>query len=221
MGRFINADAYATTGQGILGNNMLTYCLNDPVNNFDPSGGLSFMALDREIQGFIPSSLLGFTGGGSYSSSTLSDYTHGDYALEKGFGDSSSNRYGAETNASKGYLYYDFLTLDDDGLTLVNGGLGLFKGTLSWWDGLVTLTPFDFFGSELDAGISISKGLHFSALAYTAAATGTLNLGFAEISVTGYAGAIGAEFAAGLGEVTIGLAPNGVGGSITIRWDTD
>ena len=30
-GRFINADAYASTGQGIIGNNMFAYCGNNPV----------------------------------------------------------------------------------------------------------------------------------------------------------------------------------------------
>ncbi len=38
LGRFINPDAYASTGQGVFGNNMFAYCLNDPVNNFDPRG---------------------------------------------------------------------------------------------------------------------------------------------------------------------------------------
>ena len=37
-GRFINADAYASTGQGILGNNMFTYCLNNPIHYTDPFG---------------------------------------------------------------------------------------------------------------------------------------------------------------------------------------
>ena len=46
IGRFINADAFASTGQGILGNNMFAYCLNNPVANADPHGrwtvGVSF-----------------------------------------------------------------------------------------------------------------------------------------------------------------------------------
>ena len=36
--RFINADGYMSTGQGMLGNNMYAYCLNNPVNNVDSSG---------------------------------------------------------------------------------------------------------------------------------------------------------------------------------------
>ncbi len=38
IGRFINADAFASTGQGILGNNMFAYCENNPVMGYDPSG---------------------------------------------------------------------------------------------------------------------------------------------------------------------------------------
>ena len=36
--RFLNADTFASTGQGILGNNMFAYCLNNPVNGCDPHG---------------------------------------------------------------------------------------------------------------------------------------------------------------------------------------
>ena len=38
IGRFINADAYAATGQGFVGNNMFAYCNNSPVIFKDPSG---------------------------------------------------------------------------------------------------------------------------------------------------------------------------------------
>ena len=37
-GRFINADGYVSTGQGVLGNNMFAYCGNNPANYFDESG---------------------------------------------------------------------------------------------------------------------------------------------------------------------------------------
>jgi len=42
IGRFLNADAYASTGQGVLSNNMLCYCLNSPINAYDPNGMISF-----------------------------------------------------------------------------------------------------------------------------------------------------------------------------------
>ena len=37
-GRFINEDGYVSTGQGILGNNMFAYCLNNPIRFADDSG---------------------------------------------------------------------------------------------------------------------------------------------------------------------------------------
>ena len=36
--RFINADGFVSTGQGLLGNNMFAYCNNSPVNGSDPCG---------------------------------------------------------------------------------------------------------------------------------------------------------------------------------------
>ena len=38
MGRFINADNYPSTGQGLLGNNMFAFCGNNPVSRKDNSG---------------------------------------------------------------------------------------------------------------------------------------------------------------------------------------
>ena len=37
-GRFISADAFADTGQGLIATNMYAYCLNNPVNYADPTG---------------------------------------------------------------------------------------------------------------------------------------------------------------------------------------
>ena len=38
IGRFINADCYASTGQGFVGCNMFAYCNNNPINYNDPDG---------------------------------------------------------------------------------------------------------------------------------------------------------------------------------------
>ena len=44
--RFINADAYVSTGQGMLGHNMFAYCLNNPVRYVDVPG---FMAAEAAL----------------------------------------------------------------------------------------------------------------------------------------------------------------------------
>ena len=57
-GRFINADGYVSTGQGLTGNNMFAYCGNDPINRSDPSGlfwkeiGNWFKEVGNAIAGF-------------------------------------------------------------------------------------------------------------------------------------------------------------------------
>lgn len=38
IGRFISGDNYASTGQGIIGNNMYAYCGNNPIINIDADG---------------------------------------------------------------------------------------------------------------------------------------------------------------------------------------
>nr|WP_306286977.1 RHS repeat-associated core domain-containing protein [Neglectibacter timonensis] len=43
VSRFISADSFASTGQGILGYNMFAYCNNDPVNYSDPSGDIAIV----------------------------------------------------------------------------------------------------------------------------------------------------------------------------------
>ena len=45
IGRFINADAFVTTGQGLLSNNMFTYCINNPVMYMDPTGNVPITTL--------------------------------------------------------------------------------------------------------------------------------------------------------------------------------
>ena len=38
IGRLINADEYVSTGQGLLGNNMYSYCQNNPIRHIDSQG---------------------------------------------------------------------------------------------------------------------------------------------------------------------------------------
>jgi RHS repeat-associated protein len=45
LGRFLNADSYASTGQGFLGYNMFAYCENNPVNGEDPRGEFILTAI--------------------------------------------------------------------------------------------------------------------------------------------------------------------------------
>lgn len=52
-GRFINADALVSTGQGILGNNMFAYCNNNPVNYADESGCVPQAVTDKLVHDMV------------------------------------------------------------------------------------------------------------------------------------------------------------------------
>ena len=72
-GRFVNADAFAAPGQGLLGNNMFAYCRNNPVCRIDIIGysdidveEISENGSDDRPEEFAPA---GTTTGNTYPSS--------------------------------------------------------------------------------------------------------------------------------------------------------
>ena len=49
VGRFINADGFTSTGQGLLGNNMYAYCLNNPISFADSLGAVPEAVTSKKI----------------------------------------------------------------------------------------------------------------------------------------------------------------------------
>ncbi len=74
MGRFINADAFISTGQGLLGNNMFAYCRNNPVRRRDVSGMRDDECVEDANEDDNPLNDLGgpSSGGGGTSSQVYS-----------------------------------------------------------------------------------------------------------------------------------------------------
>ena len=64
-GRFLNADIYAATGQGLLGNNMFAYCGNNPTNCFDAAG-----YYQKYFNPYLGPALPGYGGGNATGAST-------------------------------------------------------------------------------------------------------------------------------------------------------
>ena len=62
IGRFLNADALISSGQGVLGNNMFAYCGNNPVSRTDASGH-AFIQVDYNFDD-LPNDLFPEIGGG-------------------------------------------------------------------------------------------------------------------------------------------------------------
>ena len=63
LARFLNADSFASTGQGILGNNMFAYCLNNPVAFEDDSGSAAEVCFGHTTR--VPDVPIRQGGGGS------------------------------------------------------------------------------------------------------------------------------------------------------------
>ena len=63
IGRFINADGLVATGQGLLGNNMFAYCLNNPVMHIDEHGDFANWIIGAVIGGVIGGLSAAITGG--------------------------------------------------------------------------------------------------------------------------------------------------------------
>ena len=66
MGRFINADALVSTGQGVQGNNMFAYCLNNPVVLADSSGTAAHIGFSADGQIHDAPWRIGSPGGGCW-----------------------------------------------------------------------------------------------------------------------------------------------------------
>ena len=61
--RFVNADGYASTGQGFIGYNAFAYCLNNPVALIDNNGTLSELATAAIVGGIVGGITGAFWGG--------------------------------------------------------------------------------------------------------------------------------------------------------------
>ena len=71
-GRFINADGYTSTGQGVLGNNMFAYCGNNPVSRADDGGEFWHIVAGAAVGAAIGALVTGFT---SYMTDGQVDWT--------------------------------------------------------------------------------------------------------------------------------------------------
>ena len=69
--RFINADSYASTGQGLMGYNMFAYCNNNPIINADPTGHSVILT------GIIVGAVIGAVVGG-YAGAKISEAKTGE-----------------------------------------------------------------------------------------------------------------------------------------------
>ena len=212
MGRFINADAFTSTGQGLLGNNMFSYCGSNPIIYFDPSGNTCVMMcsgdvnlLVRYLSGF--QSAIGGGGGG------------GLITEKPKLKDTVKCFWGGTSHGKILPWEFDLLSISNEGFTVIDASASVIDASVEWEDSSVTLSRI--FNVEASAGITKEDGVHAGIMASMFSAGTTLSLWIIEVELTGYVGAIGGKVSLNTNGVSVALAPNGIGGGISIKWDID
>ena len=102
--RFINADSFASTGDGIVGCNMFAYCNDNPVNGVDPSGRSPWIILVTFIALLLSGCSKNTTSSAESARKSLRDAYSIYETTDDLFWDSSFNCYG---NALKKAVYRD------------------------------------------------------------------------------------------------------------------
>ena len=90
MGRFINADAYTSTGQGILGNNMFAYCLNNPACRVEIGG---YASAEADLDDQTKDELIVQPQGGISTGNA-----NGEPTITVGYGPNTSNNLSFKSN---------------------------------------------------------------------------------------------------------------------------
>ena len=125
--RFISSDIYVSTGQGLLGANMFTYCNNNPVVYSDPNGKSLVAAI------IIGAVVGGVIGGGSA-------YLKGGDTKDIVLGTLAGAASGGFCGAGNGWIFagaavsgiYKATTSEGNILERGAKGLAAFWGTLAW-----------------------------------------------------------------------------------------
>ena len=139
--RFLNADAFASTGQGLLGNNMFAYCGNNPVNYEDPSGNL-YRSFHWQID------YLFFEGFGGIRTSCSIPSISFDFAIYE----NTEECAGGEATARIGAASLSTLSVSGEGVSLGNLDFSLVECTLKW--NCVEVDIGNMLNGNLSAGIS-------------------------------------------------------------------
>jgi len=215
-GRFLNADVFVSTGQGLLGNNMFAYCMNNPSNYHDPSGNACIMSCHGRVDLFM-SNLSDFAGGGGGMSCWVSAAPQyiGETKGEGFLKDTIHNIPGGQAHGRMGYYQYEIFALDTSGVVVADASVALTDATLCYEHSSLTLLRL--FSADLFMGMTLEDGLAIEAMASILSTSGEIQLGALSLSATAYVGGIGFNAGILVDGFTIGFA-KGVGFEVTIRW---
>ena len=195
IGRFMNADVLVSTGQGLLGNNMFAYCLNNPVAFSDEQGTETKSCLHDSTEPRDP-----WRNSGSGGGIPRKDY-----------------RYKGEYVTRTEYTWLDtsnpiFFELSNEGLKIISWGLSVFNATYYFDDSKDEYIYLSIGNIELYAGAHIEDG--FGAIA----SAGLIDIGYHSnatdicISVL----SVGAGYIIKDGGIMAKVNPGLIGGSVSL-----
>ena len=220
IGRFINADTFASTGQSFLGHNMFAYCNNSPVFHSDPNG---YLLQNDKLNS---NTLLTYGGGSSGLGRVI--ITPGkpqrQESLYVGYDNhrlTPNKIYHEQAFIFDATLFeLDLPGLSDDGaksvdLILVGASAQLISG--GWeFDGFGEIKPFEIISVEASARIGYD-GFNVSAIAALWQPSLSFEYKGRSITFTLNVCSVGGEVALGPGKVKVGKGGL-VGWSIEVGW---
>ena len=224
VGRFVNADCFASTGQGFIACNMFCYCSNNPVMAIDPTGKSfwfgAFLA-GPNTWGFLQKveKIYEWVNGTlhpEYSKSnrpqSLNDYRtpDGTYAA-----------YDNHNFNPNSIFHEQILAVDIDGFGFDDGlpsyvSAGVTAITGGWETDNFDLSLLDFGRAEASIGFG-ETGVAFYAMATAYKPSVSYDFGPFNVSISANIGSVGAGFDLREGQLDLGAAL-GLGAQISIGW---
>ena len=161
-GRYLNADKYISTAQGLISYNTYVYCLNNPIIGYDPTGEWTF-SIGWSFSAFL-------IGGFTYSISLAFD-SSGNIALQTAKADVFQNYSGgtfgiASIGIAKSYSYTKLDTIDDlNGQALNTGGSISVFGPASVGAEVISSPsdPLNVVGGAGSVGVGLGIDVHTTA----------------------------------------------------------
>ncbi len=169
VGRFISADSYVSTGQGLTGQNMFAYCNNNPVMHVDSEGNFPWLILIFLV---ASAAVGGYLGATSKTQLAANEPKPKNDILDEN--DSASNIEQNKTssnneNIANDSTKEDLSTTDVIKNTIIGAGIGLAMGGAIIATGGVAVGAIKGIGAAY-LGVNALQGFAIGALAYNTSA---------------------------------------------------
>ena len=216
--RFINADSYVSTGQGITGYNMFAYCNNNPVNMIDSSGDVPDKILLKNAEIYAAGGNVAMCGWknniaeGTISSDNKFKNKDGTYSLYDNHRNNPDSVFHEQILSGK--VSTPSLSLKDGNITLGSASATLITG--GWEFDHVDISLFDIGQAKIAAGYQDNM-FELGAMASAWVPSVALKFGDFSINLSAHVGSIGAKIDAQSGNINISGA-YGYGLGLSIKW---